>query len=301
MHNIYVYIDPVNTMNIHHLELFYHVARCGGISAAARGMSYGIQQPAISHQVGLLEKDLGVTLFERRPFALTPAGRSLYDFARSFFGHLDDVADGLRSGGELHRIRIAASRIVLRDHLPGPLQRIRERFHPLAFSLVSTAAPEMVKMIGRGEIDLAVVVLDERLPAGFHAEELASLTLALAVREDSPWRSGPALLKKGAADGTLIDLHSEEPVSRIFHRELASRGIRWRSRLQLDSFDLLLTYVAHGFGTALSLLHPAVPPGIRLLPLKDFPKIKVSAVWKGRPAPATAALIAELKAAARKL
>ena len=82
-------------MNIHHLELFYHVARCGGISAAARGMSYGIQQPAISHQVGLLEKDLGVTLFERRPFALTPAGRSLYDFARSFFGHLDDVAERL--------------------------------------------------------------------------------------------------------------------------------------------------------------------------------------------------------------
>ncbi|MFO1531804.1 MAG: LysR family transcriptional regulator substrate-binding protein, partial [Kiritimatiellia bacterium] len=102
-------------------------------------------------------------------------------------------------------------------------------------------------------------------------------------------------------DGTLIDLHSEEPVSRIFHRELAARGIRWRSRLQLDSFDLLLTYVAHGFGTALSLLHPAVPGGIRLLPLTAFPRVRICAVWKGRPAPATAALIDELRAAGRKL
>ncbi len=288
-------------MNIHHLELFYHVARCGGISAAARGMSYGIQQPAISHQIGLLEKDLGVTLFERRPFALTAAGRSLYDFARSFFGHVDDVAAGLREGGQLHRIRIAASRIVLRDHLPGPLQRIRGRFHPLAFSLVSTSAPEMVKMIGRGEIDLAITALDEKLPSGFHSEQLAALTLALAVRGDSPWRSATALLKNGAAKETLIDLAADEPVSRVFHRELAKTGVRWRSRLELDSFDLLLTYVAHGFGVALSLMHPKIPSGIRLLPLKDLPKIKVLALWKGNPAPATAALIEELKTAGRKL
>ena len=301
MQTFNVYIDWINAMNIHHLELFYHVARCGGISAAARGMSYGIQQPAISHQIGLLEKDLGVTLFERRPFALTAAGRSLYDFARSFFGHVDDVAAGLREGGQLHRIRIAASRIVLRDHLPGPLQRIRERFHPLAFSLVSTSAPEMVRLIGRGEIDLAISVLDEKLPAGFHAEDLATLTLALAVREDSPWRSAQALLKHGAAKETLIDLASEEPVSRIFHRELAKTPVQWRSRLELDSFDLLLTYVAHGFGTAVSLMHTTVPAGIRLLPLKAFPRVKVCAIWKGRAAPATAALIEELKAAGKRL
>ena len=35
-------------MNVHHLELFYHVAKYGGVSAAARHMPYGIQQPAIS-------------------------------------------------------------------------------------------------------------------------------------------------------------------------------------------------------------------------------------------------------------
>ena len=50
------------TMNIHHLELFYYVARHGGITEAVRNIPYGIQQPAVSGQVAQLEEYLGVTL-----------------------------------------------------------------------------------------------------------------------------------------------------------------------------------------------------------------------------------------------
>jgi DNA-binding transcriptional LysR family regulator len=73
-------------LNVHHLELFYYVARCEGIVAACRQIPYGIQQPAVSAQVARLEEDLGARLFERRPFRLTPAGKALYDFIAPFFG-----------------------------------------------------------------------------------------------------------------------------------------------------------------------------------------------------------------------
>ncbi|MBM3833613.1 MAG: LysR family transcriptional regulator [Verrucomicrobia bacterium] len=53
-------------MNIHHLELFYYVAKFGGICEAVRNMPYGIQQPAISSQIIQLEDYLGITLFRRR-------------------------------------------------------------------------------------------------------------------------------------------------------------------------------------------------------------------------------------------
>ena len=72
-------------MNVHHLELFYYVAKHGGIMPAVRNIPYGIQQPAVSAQVAQLEEFLGVTLFQRRPFALTPAGEKLYQFIRPFF------------------------------------------------------------------------------------------------------------------------------------------------------------------------------------------------------------------------
>jgi len=45
-------------MNVHHLELFYYVAKHAGVSAAARHMPYGIQQPAISAQILQFEDSL---------------------------------------------------------------------------------------------------------------------------------------------------------------------------------------------------------------------------------------------------
>ena len=95
-------------MNVHHLELFYYVAKHGGISEAVRNMPYGIQQPAISGQVIQLEEFLGVTLFQRRPFALTGPGQELYDFIKPFFSNLTPMAEKLRGGVSQH-LRIAAS------------------------------------------------------------------------------------------------------------------------------------------------------------------------------------------------
>ena len=95
-------------MNVHHLELFYYVAKHGGISEAVRNMPYGIQQPAISGQVIQLEEFLGVTLFRRtrHGVALTPAGAA---YARQVARRLDglerDTLDAMAlpaSGGAIH-------------------------------------------------------------------------------------------------------------------------------------------------------------------------------------------------------
>jgi len=82
-------------LNIHHLELFYYVARYGGISKAVRKIPYGIQQPAVSSQVHQLEEALGTKLFQRRPFRLTAAGEELFGFIAPFFNNLPRVADKL--------------------------------------------------------------------------------------------------------------------------------------------------------------------------------------------------------------
>src|SRR5882757_1812336 len=85
-------------MNIHHLELFYYVARHGGISEAVRNIPYGIQQPAVSGQIAQLEEFLGTTLFHRRPFSLTPPGEKLYRFIEPFFTGIDAMTNELQGG-----------------------------------------------------------------------------------------------------------------------------------------------------------------------------------------------------------
>ena len=142
-------------MNIHHLELFYYVARHGGISEAVRNMPYGIQQPAISGQVIQLEEFLGVTLFQRRPFSLTPPGRELYDFIKPFFDNLTPMAEKLRGGISQH-LRIAASETVLRAHLPQILQELQKQFPKLKVTLREGYHPEVVtwlqNQIGRAHV-----------------------------------------------------------------------------------------------------------------------------------------------------
>src|SRR5436305_701973 len=117
-------------MNVHHLELFFYVAKHGGISEAVRNIPYGIQQPAISGQIIQLEEFLGVTLSQRRPFQLTPAGQDLYQFIAPFFSNLEAIAN-TQQGGTAHQIRIGASEIVLRDHLPELVQNVRKKFPKL--------------------------------------------------------------------------------------------------------------------------------------------------------------------------
>src|SRR5437763_15176965 len=78
-------------MNIHHLELFYFVAKYGGITAAVRNIPYGIKQPAVSGQIAKLEESLGTKLFQRRPFALSPTGTELFDIIRPIFENIDVV------------------------------------------------------------------------------------------------------------------------------------------------------------------------------------------------------------------
>ena len=139
-------------MNIHHLELFYYVARHGGVSAAARHIPYGIQQPAISAQVIQLEDDLGTPLFHRRPFQLTKAGEELFRFIEPFFGGLEDMGSRLRGGTEV-RLRIGAPETVQREYLPGLLQTLRTRQPKLTFSLYSGRLGQIESKLLGQEID----------------------------------------------------------------------------------------------------------------------------------------------------
>ncbi len=117
------YIDYINMLNVHHIELFYYVAKHEGIVAACRQMPYGIQQPAVSAQVASLEKQLGVRLFERSLFRLTPAGKALYEFAAPFSAVWVRWRN-LVQGRMAWLVRLAGLTEVMREHVPVLLARL---------------------------------------------------------------------------------------------------------------------------------------------------------------------------------
>jgi DNA-binding transcriptional LysR family regulator len=273
-------------MNIHHLELFYYVARHGGISEAVRHMPYGIQQPAISGQVVLLEDYLGTALFHRRPFALTAAGAELYASIKPFFEDVQSMADRIRGGVSQH-LRIAASEIVLRDYLPELLHLTRRHFPRLKVTLREGYFPQVLDWFATQEIDVSVGLLSGKPPPGIQAEPLFKLPLVLMVPKNSPLKSAEQLWARDRIEETLINVPSNEPIRRAFQEGLAKRKVDWHNGIEVSTVELVQTYVRNGYGIGVTVGIPKAKfdPKVRLLPLPDFPVPVFGVLWQGRPTP----------------
>jgi len=180
-------------MNIHHLQLFYHVAKHGSIAAAVRNMPYGIQQPAVSGQIARLEEALGAKLFNRRPFSLLPAGVDLFEFIKPFFDDVEKVAGRIR--GASQQLRVAAPSIVLHDYVPELLLRVRRHFPIFRLRLHEAARADAERLLQAGEIDLAITVIDGKRRSEIHSRPLLELPLVLLV--NTPFRERETIMEPG--------------------------------------------------------------------------------------------------------
>src|SRR6266403_1841370 len=202
-------------MNIHHLELFYYVARHGGIVPAVRNMPYGIQQPAVSGQIARLEESLGTKLFNRRPFALLPPGKELFEFIRPFFDEIDRVGEAIR-GGSAHHLRVAAPAIVLHDYLPEILQRVRKRFPSFRLSLHEAARAEAERLLQANEIDIAITALERKTRGKFESRFLLELPLVLLVNAKQPLTRADELWSRDKIEETLITFPRNDPTQVLY-------------------------------------------------------------------------------------
>jgi DNA-binding transcriptional LysR family regulator len=273
-------------LNIHHLELFYYVALNGGISRAARHMPYGIQQPAISGQIILLEQDLGRKLFERQPFKLTPAGEELFAFVQPFFGHLDALETRLRHE-TVPQLRVGASELVLRDHLPAVIGRLRHKLPKFRLALRSGFQAELEAWLLDRQIDLAFTPLENRPPARIRCRSLVRLPLALVVPKKLKLKSAAELWARGTIEEPLITLPASENMSRLFQKGLKRLGVDWPVAIEASSMDLVTRYVANGYGYGVNIDLPEVTshPAVRTLPLEGFEPLEMVALWQGETSP----------------
>ncbi|MFZ9937005.1 MAG: LysR substrate-binding domain-containing protein [Luteolibacter sp.] len=295
-------------MNIHHLELFYHVVKHEGITAAIHKMPFGIQQPAVSGQLLQLERGLGVRLFNRRPFALTPAGEELYAFVQPFFSRLEEVEARLR-GEERRHLRIAASASVLRHHLPDLLAEMRVEEPGLRLTLREVEPSQLHGLIASQQVDLAVGILHGRLGEGLKAVELLQLPLVLLVPDSWPVRRFSDLLQDDPQGRgkrpkyPLVGLTPDDVVSRIFQEALEARGVNWQPAVEATALDIIEEYAVRGFGVGLSVAIPGrkPAPGLRVVKLTGFPPVVVGALYQGTLKPLAASFLDKARERARTL
>src|SRR5215472_8279580 len=288
-------------MNIHHLELFYFVAKHGGIAAAVRNIPYGIQQPAVSGQIAKLEEALGTKLFQRRPFALSPAGTELFEFIRPFFDNLEVVAERLRQNSS-PELRVAAPAIVLHDYLPQILQRVRSKFPAFRLYLHEAARAEAERLLLAREVDLAIMLVDKKSRAGIQVRPLLELPLILLVPKKSKLIRAEELWKRDKIEETLISFSRTDPVYAYFQRGLERLGVEWFGGIEVNSARLIEHYVASGYGIGLAVAVPGFKPHpqLRALPLPHFPPVVVGVAWSGKLSDIARQLLAEFDVEAER-
>ncbi|WP_137151258.1 LysR family transcriptional regulator [Devosia sp. FKR38] len=146
---------PLNDLDWNQVRALLATVEAGSLSAAARRL--GLTQPTLGRQVAALERDLGVTLFERvgRSLVLTQAGQELIEPLRAMGSAADRIAlvasrqsqdiDGL--------VRITASDVYAHFILPEVVARLRQMAPGIVIEVV--ASNEVEDLIRR-KADIAI-------------------------------------------------------------------------------------------------------------------------------------------------
>src|SRR5688572_6651518 len=112
---------PYKSDRLKPLRAFCQTVRLGSVSRAAEALF--VSQPAITLQLQALERELGVTLFERigRRLAPSPEGQVLYELAQPLVEGIDGLDAVFRqkvSGLDVGELNIAANSSTILYLLP---------------------------------------------------------------------------------------------------------------------------------------------------------------------------------------
>ncbi len=255
------------------LLAFREVAARGSFTAAGEALQY--TQSAVSRQIAALEDDVGAPLFDRLPrrgVRLTDAGRSLLPHAEAVLDRLSAARREVAALGRLEagQLRVGAFPTANAELVPRALAAFRTRYPDISPSLVEGTSPRQLARLEAGDLHLAVVSADARLPLQAQRVELAHLLdepmlVALPHAHRLATRRSLRLSELAAESWIVGDRTVQDPLLTLAP-ELAERG---RIEFVAREWTAKQGLVAAGFGVTLvpALAVSTVREGVALVAL----------------------------------
>lgn len=267
------------------LLAFVHVADNRSFSAAAELLH--LTQSAVSRRIAVLERDLGVRLFDRvgRSVTLTEAGATLLPRARRILREIDDsrtLLSNLRGdvGGSL---RLGTSHHIGLHRLPEVLGAFSERHPDVVLELHFLDSEAAHDLLLQGQIELAVVTLPPVTAAPLASRLIWHDPLVFAVSPEHPLatRARPSLLDLGQHRAVLPG--SGTYTGRIVTGLFASAGIELDATMSTNYLETIRMMAGIGLGWTVL---PATMLDARLVRIEptDAPAIERLLGWVRHPA-----------------
>jgi len=237
-------------LDIRDLKYFQTIVKEGNITNAAEKLH--IAQPPLSHQLKMLEDELGVKLIERttRKFQITDAGKMLYrrcdqmlELMNTTINELRDLNEGLE--GTLHIGAISSCadtilRFIVRD--------FNLKYPKINFDIRETRTEDIIELLKSGVIDIGIIrspynleifesilLPNEPMVAAAcseHLQDISSQSIGLAELADKP---------------LLIHRRYEKMILDAFHKA----GFEPRILCKIEDTSSLLLWADTGMGIAI--------------------------------------------------
>ncbi len=243
-------------MDIKQLRYYAAIVEEGTISAAARKLH--ITQPPLSYQIGLLESEYGVQLFERgaRSITLTEAGNRLYQYALQILDLVQAAEDDMVS---LHQGKSGSIRIGLISSSDSNVLydgfRAFHGSHPdVQFKITEGNTYELLELLRKDKIELAFI----RTP--FSAKDMEFVPLT----NDSMAAVGSPQFMQSLPDEIRVQDLGKKPLilyrrwEKIIRKAFEDAHVRPDVFCVNDDARTSLEWAAAGLGIALvpsSILH----------------------------------------------
>lgn len=145
-------------MEFRQVIYFLEISNSGTFQKAATRLR--LTQPALSKQIFLLEKELGVTLLERggRSVQLTHEGERFYQYSIRMKELWEEIQNGFSKENELKgNFSISAGGTVSAWILPQILKKILKKRQGLSLSVREGDASETKDAVMKGDVDLGIL------------------------------------------------------------------------------------------------------------------------------------------------
>jgi DNA-binding transcriptional LysR family regulator len=268
-------------MELRHLATFVAVAEEGSFTRAAGRLH--VVQSAVSAGVRALERELGVTLFDRTTHRveLSEAGRALLPEARRTLAAAAaarDAVDELR-GGLRGTVRLGMMLAPRQAGISVPrlLAALRDSYPGIEVTLEIGASTVNAEHVRRGRLDLAFVGLAPGAVADLELTPLLTEEMQLVVPVDHPLAGRSSVALAELSGEPFADGPPEWGTRIANEHAFAIAGVR--RTVAYEVADLWLTTDFVRYGLAVAIVPPtwADTEGVAMVPLRPpVPEFTIS-------------------------
>jgi DNA-binding transcriptional LysR family regulator len=242
-------------VELRQLRYFVAVARRQHVTAAAA--TIGVAQPALSQQIRLLERELGLDLFDRagRRLRLTPAGAALLPRAERVLAEVESAVGEMAEFAGLRRGRLVAGvlpSLALRL-LPPLLADFHDRYPGLELALREERSDALLALVEAGEVDLALLHQPATggQPAAVALEPLFTEELVAVTAPGHPLAARAAAPLTALRDEPLLLSKPGSGIRRVTLDACAAAGFTPHVAFESDGVATLRALAAVGLGVAI--------------------------------------------------